>query len=56
MYEFKRLKAERGIRDNEFYHFDTSLTLDHEIKALKEAGFSLVEILREWVQPVQLRR
>ena len=48
MYECKRLKAEHGIRDNEFYHFDTPLTIDHEIQALKEAGFFSVELLKEW--------
>ena len=48
MYECKRLKKEQGIRDNEFYHFDTPLTIDHEIKALKEAGFSSVMLLKEW--------
>ena len=48
MYEFNRLKAEQGIQGNEFYHFDTPLTIEHEIQALKEAGFSLVELLREW--------
>ena len=48
MYEFKRLKAEGGIQDNQLYHFDTPLTIDHEIQALKEAGFSSVEPIREW--------
>ena len=48
MYEFNRLKAELRIQGNEFYHFDTPLTIEHEIQALKEAGFSFVELLREW--------
>ena len=48
MYEFNRLKKEQGICDNEFYHFDTPLTIDHEIQALKETGFSSVELLKEW--------
>ncbi len=46
--ELKRLKVEQGIKDNEFYHFDTPLTVDHEIEALKEAGFTHVEILKQW--------
>lgn len=42
------LKAEQGIADNEFYHYDTPLTVDHETEALLEAGFSSVEILNYW--------
>ena len=46
--ELNRLKAEQGITDNEFYHYDTPLTVEHETQALKEAGFSSVEILGNW--------
>ena len=42
------LKAEQGIADNEFYHYDTPLTVEHEIEALTEAGFSSVEVLNHW--------
>ena len=42
------LKAEQGIRDNEFYHYDTPLTVEHETEALTEAGFSSVEVLNHW--------
>ena len=42
------LKAEQGILDNEFYHYDTPLTVKHETEALLEAGFSTVEILNHW--------
>ena len=42
------LKAEQGISDNEFYHYDTPLTVEHETAALKEAGFSSVEVLKNW--------
>ena len=42
------LKAEQGIADNEFYHYDTPLTVKHEIEALIEAGFSSVEVLNNW--------
>ena len=42
------LKAEQGIADNEFYHYDTPLTVEHETEALTEAGFSLVEVLGSW--------
>ena len=46
--ELLRLKSEQGITDNEFYHYDTPLTIAHEIKALKEAGFIHIEILKQW--------
>ncbi len=42
------LKAEQGIADDEFYHYDTPLTVKHEIEALIEAGFSSVEVLGNW--------
>ena len=43
-----RLKEEEGITDSDFYHFDTPLTVEHEIEALTEAGFSEVKILKNW--------
>ena len=45
---FERLKQEQGITDNAFYHYDTPLTVEHEMVILKEAGFSDVEALRNW--------
>ena len=38
------LKAEQGIRDDEFYHYDTPLTVQHETEALLEAGFASVQV------------
>ena len=46
--ELARLKEEQGISDDEFYHFDTPLTVQHETEALLEAGFSSVEVLCSW--------
>ena len=43
-----KLKAEQGITDKDFYHYDTPLTVQHETEALEEAGFSSVEILGNW--------
>lgn len=43
-----KLKQEQGIEDNEFYHYDTPLTVKHETEALLEAGFSTVELLSNW--------
>ena len=42
------LKAQEGITDDEFYHYDTPLTVKHESEALIEAGFSSVETLNNW--------
>lgn len=43
-----KLKQEQGIFDDEFYHYDTPLTAEHEMVILKRAGFSDVRILRNW--------
>lgn len=42
------LKKKQGIKNNEFYHFDTPLTVAHETEALRAAGFSEVKILNNW--------
>ena len=46
--ELLRLKAEQGIKDEEFYHYDTPLTVEHEMEALNQAGFTKVEIAGRW--------
>lgn len=46
--ELLRLKKEQGIDDNEFYHYDTPLTIEHETEALLEAGFSSAQVLNNW--------
>ena len=46
--ELLRLKAEQGLSDREFYHYDRPLTVAHETEALKQAGFSAVEVLKNW--------
>ena len=46
--ELHRLKQEQGIHDNEFYHYDTPLTVEHEKEALYTAGFSSVTVLKCW--------
>jgi len=53
--ELLHLKAEQGIADDEFYHYDTPLTVEHETEALLEAGFSAVEVLNRWENTVTLR-
>lgn len=42
------LKKEQGLSDNEFYHYDTPLTVEHEKEALLAAGFTSVEVLKNW--------
>ena len=53
--ELLRLKAQQGITDQEFYHYDTPLTVQHETDALLAAGFSTVEVLRNWGQTFTIR-
>ena len=53
--ELLRLKKEQGILDDEFYHYDTPLTVEHEKEALLSAGFVSVEILNHWGATYTLR-
>ena len=46
--KLQQLKAEQGISDSGFYHYDTPLTAEHECEALKKAGFSSVVVLKSW--------
>ena len=46
--ELLRLKQVQGITDDEFYHYDTPLTVQHEKEALQAAGFSSIEVLKNW--------
>ena len=45
---FLSLKKEQRITDDEFYHYDIPLTVKHETEALFEAGFSSVQVLKNW--------
>ena len=53
--ELLRLKKEQGIDDNEFYHYDTPLTVEHETDALLQAGFSSVEVLNNWGATITIK-
>ena len=46
--ELLRLKEEQAISDGEFYHYDTPLTVAHELEALEQAGFTRIAVLRNW--------
>ncbi len=43
--ECARRRKEEKIPDGQYVHFDTPLTIEHEMQAMKEAGFSKVECL-----------
>ncbi len=46
--ELLRLRKEQKLPDEEFYHFDTPLTVENEKEALLAAGFSSVTVLGNW--------
>ena len=46
--EYLRLKAQQGLGDESFYHYDTPLTVEREILALEEAGFDTVTVPACW--------
>ena len=46
--ELLRLRKEQKLPDEEFYHFDTPLTVEHEKEALLAAGFSSITVLGNW--------
>lgn len=46
--ELKLIKDNQGITDNDFYHYDTPLTIEHEMQILKIAGFTSVSLLKTW--------
>lgn len=45
--EYLRLISEEGKGEG-MYHFDTPLTVEHEIEALKKAGFTSVQEINCW--------
>ena len=53
--EFLKMKVSEGIADEGFYHYDTPLTVDHEVEALFEAGFFKVKVLGQWGKTFTLR-
>lgn len=44
----RRLKLEQNIAGAGFYHYDTPLTIKHEMDVLKSAGFLRCEVLKSW--------
>ncbi len=54
-HELERLKKESGVGDNEFYHYDTPLTREHETDALIAGGFSKTECINQWGNTIMLK-
>lgn len=46
--ELEQLKTAQNINGEAFYHYDTPLTVEHEIAILKKAGFACVAVLKNW--------
>lgn len=46
--QYLQLKNQQGIGDAGFYHYDTPLTVTHEMQVLYKAGFTSVQILKNW--------
>ena len=46
--ELERMRTEQGLEDDAFYHYDTPLTVEHEMEVLKKAGFSKVRVMKNW--------
>ena len=44
----RQLKEEQRLPEDRFFHYDTPLTVEHEIAVLKRAGFSDVRMMKEW--------
>ena len=53
--ELLKIRKELNLPDGEFYHFDTPLTVEHEKEALMAAGFSSVEVLKNWDKTYTLK-
>lgn len=53
--EYSRLKEKEHAVEGVYYHFDTPLTVEHEVDALRRAGFSRVEVLARWSSTVTIR-
>lgn len=53
--ELLQIKKDQGLAEDVFYHYDTPLTVNHEMEALQGAGFRKVEIVRNWDHTYMLR-
>lgn len=53
--ELLRLRREADVPADLIWHFDTPLTVEHEVAALFAAGFSAVRVLNHWGSTFTLR-
>lgn len=53
--ELRQLKAQQGVGESVLCHFDTPLTLAHEIECLTDGGFLEVEVVGSWATTTLLR-
>ena len=53
--ELNRLRCQQKIEEGVFYHYDTPLTVEHEIEALLAAGFSSIKVIGKWGATCTLR-
>ena len=53
--ELLKIRKEQNLSENEFYHYDTPLTIEHEMEAFLEAGFSSVKVLNHWLNTYTIK-
>ena len=53
--ELLHLKKEQNTAENDLFHYDTPLTLAHEIQALTDGGVPKVAVLKTWGATAILR-
>lgn len=53
--DFSCLKDEQGIKNEDFFHYDIPLTVNHEIDCLEKSGFSNVRVLKQWGQTFTIK-
>ena len=46
--DLAQLRKEQNLPADVFFHYDTPLTVEHEMEVLRKAGFSSVEIMKKW--------
>lgn len=53
--ELEALKQLKKASNGELYHYDTPLTLEHEMEALRMAGFKQIDVLGRWNSTVTIK-
>ena len=53
--ELEALRHLEKAPSGELYHYDTPLTLEHEMEALRMAGFSQIDVLGRWSSTVTIK-